>query len=110
MLRYHMAVLTKDTALKRAVRRLTTSTGATADFAAEPSALTNESPVNLYVLDVRGRDPDRGWLASCSPDARFIYIIDGDSVTDRINLLEDPRATSLFALDDRFDDSEFIAS
>jgi hypothetical protein len=109
MLRYHMAVLTRDNALKRAVRRLTTATGSTVDFAVEPTALKPD-PVHLYVLDARGQDPFPAWRKACSPDARFIFIIEGDSVAERVGLLDDPRATSLFAYDERFDDGEFIAS
>src|SRR5690606_22333715 len=110
MLRYHMAVVTRDSALRRAIKRLTTAAGATADFAPDSAQLSPSRQVDLAIFDARGEAPDRRFYSLLPRTARILLIVPGDDLVDRVPLLADPRVTSLFCHDDRFDDDEFISS
>src|ERR1051326_4995268 len=110
MLRYHMSVITRDNALKRSIKRLTTATGATADFIADPLQFSATRPINLAIFDARSDQPDRRFFAQLPKNARILYIVPGDDLVSRVRLFEDSRATSLFCHDERFDDDEFISS
>jgi len=109
MLRYHMSVVTRDQGLKRSIKRLTTATGATADFAAD-TALNPTRPINLAIYDARSEAPDRRFLSQVPKSAHIIYIVAGEDLAKRVQLFEDMRVTSLFCYDERFDDDEFISS
>ena len=109
MLRYHMSVVTRDQGLKRSIKRLTTATGATADFALD-TALNPTRPINLAIFDARTELPDRRFLSQVPKPAHIIYIVPGEDLAKRVQLFEDVRATSLFCYDERFDDDEFISS
>ncbi|HUH05882.1 MAG TPA: hypothetical protein VML75_28025, partial [Kofleriaceae bacterium] len=62
MLRYHMAVLTRDNALKREVKRVTTATGSTADFIGDASGFNPQKPADLAIFDARSGDPDKAFF------------------------------------------------
>jgi hypothetical protein len=109
MLRYHMSVVTRDQGLKRSIKRLTTATGATADFALD-TALNPTRPINLAIFDARTELPDRRFLSQVPKPAHIIYIVPGEDLAKRVLLFEDVRVTSLFCFDERFDDDEFISS
>lgn len=109
MLRYHMSVVTRDQGLKRSIKRLTTATGATADFAAD-TAINPTRPINLAIFDARTELPDRRFLSQVPKPAHIIYIVPGEDLARRVQLFEDVRVTSLFCYDERFDDDEFISS
>jgi hypothetical protein len=104
-----MTVVTRDPGLKRSIKRLTTATGATADFAGD-TALNPTRPINLAIFDARGEPPDRRFLNQVPKSAHIIYIVPGEDLAKRVQLFEDMRATSLFCFDERFDDDEFISS
>jgi hypothetical protein len=110
MLHYHMVVITRDTALKRAVKRLTTATGSTADFIGDASAIDPQRKLNLAIFDARRTSPDKLFFKKVPADARILYILDGDALVKQLSLLDDERVTSLFCHDARFDDDEFISS
>ncbi len=110
MLRYHMAVITRDPALKRSVKRLTTATGSTADFVVDAASLATDRDIHLLIYDARQHAPPPSLLANLSRDAKVVYIIQGDSLVRQLDLLADERVTSLFCHDERFDDDEFIAT
>lgn len=110
MLRYHMAVVTRDNALKREVKRVTTATGASADFIRDVSGFNPKKKVNLVIFDARKNLPDKQLLSKIPKDAHLIHILDGDSLIDRLMLFKDSRSTSLLCYDARFDDDEFISS
>jgi hypothetical protein len=110
MLRYHMAVLTTDKALRREVKRVTTATGAHADFLTDASEINPKQPLDLAIFDARAGSPDKLFFAKTPESCRIIYIIPGDSLVDRIPLLTDARVISLLCHDERFDDDEFIAT
>lgn len=111
MLRYHMVVVTPDKVLKRAVKRLTTATGASAQFFEEGSNMHAEKPIDLAIFDVRTSTPDKSFFDKIPLAGRIIYILSGQkSLTDKISLFEAPQATSLFCYNDQFDDDEFISS
>jgi anti-sigma regulatory factor (Ser/Thr protein kinase) len=110
MFRYHMVVVTADTALKRAVKRLTTATGASADFVTDANGIAPDLRVNLAIVDARGGDPPAALLKAIPPSARIVFIIQGDSLVSKLHLVGDPRVTSLFCYDAQFDDDEFISS
>ena len=57
-----MAVVTRDATLRRAVKRLTTATGSTADFVAEAAGVPTDKPVHLAILDARQQNPDKTFL------------------------------------------------
>jgi hypothetical protein len=109
MLRYHMSVVTRDPGLKRSIKRLTTATGATADFAAD-ATLNPTRPINLAIFDARNEQPDRRFLNQVPKSAHIIYIVPGEDLFLKVQLFEDVRTTSLFCYDERFDDDEFISS
>ncbi|HUS62927.1 MAG TPA: hypothetical protein VMZ28_00240 [Kofleriaceae bacterium] len=109
MLRYHMLVVTPDTGLKRSIKRLTTATGATADFVTDSTQSASRG-VDLAIFDARQEMPDRRFLGQLPRSARIIYIVRGDDLIRYVGLFEDTRATSLFCHDERFDDDEFISS
>jgi hypothetical protein len=109
MLRYHMSVVTRDQGLKRSIKRLTTATGATADFVAD-TALNATRPINLVIFDARTEMPDRRFLSQVPKSAHVICIVSGEELARRVELFEDTRVTSLFCYDERFDDDEFISS
>ena len=110
MLRYHMSVITRDPGLKRSIKRLTTATGATADFVRDSSQVNPTRPINLAIFDARTDLPDRRFFSQIPRSARVLYIVDGNDMVSRVPLFEDQRVTSLFCHDDRFDDDEFICS
>jgi hypothetical protein len=110
MLRYHMALVTQDPALKRAVKRLTTATGSNAEFVRSPSEIPAGEPLHLAICDIRATEPDELYSGQIPSSARIIHLIEGDSLVARVPLLEDTRVTSLFCHDERFDDDEFIAT
>ena len=109
MLRYHMSVVTRDPGLKRSIKRLTTATGSTADFALD-TALNPTRPINLAIYDARTELPDRRFLSQVPKPAHIIYIVPGEDLAKKVQLFEDVRVTSLFCYDERFDDDEFISS
>jgi hypothetical protein len=110
MLRYHMAVITGDNSLKRAIKRLTTATGSTAEFARDAAEFTPSKRIDLAIFDARSELPDRRFFSQVPLTCRILYIVGGDEMTQRVPLLEDPRVTSLFCHDERFHDDEFISS
>lgn len=110
MLRYHMAVVTRDNALKREVQRVTAATGSTADFVADAGALDAKKPLNLAIFDARSDLPSKSFFDRVPRESRIQYILQGDTLIERISLLREPRVTSLLCHDARFDDDEFIAS
>jgi hypothetical protein len=110
MLRYHMSVITRDAVLRRSIKRLTTATGATADFVAEGGQINPTRPINLAIFDARYELPDRRFFSQVPRAARILYIVSGEDLVHRVSLFEDQRVTSLFCHDERFDDDEFISS
>src|SRR5690606_34925494 len=110
MLRYHMALATRDSALRPATKRPTTAAGATAAFAPDSAQPSPSRQVDLAIFDARGEAPDRRFYSLLPRTARIRLIVPGDDLVDRVPLLADPRVTSLFCHDDRFDDDEFISS
>jgi len=110
MLRYHMAVVTRDNALKREVQRVTAATGSTADFVTDPGGIDTKKAVHLAIFDARTDLPPRSFFDRVPRDARIQYVLQGDALVERISLLREPRVTSLLCHDARFDDDEFIAS
>ena len=110
MLRYRMAVVTQDQALKRAVKRLTTATGSNADFVTSPQAIPPGDKLDLTICDVRGFEPDDLFAGQIPSSSAIVYLIEGDTLVSRVPLLEDDRVSSLFCHDERFDDDEFIAT
>ncbi|HWM85682.1 MAG TPA: hypothetical protein VNO33_07585 [Kofleriaceae bacterium] len=105
-----MSVITRDVALKRSIKRLTTATGATADFVAEGGQINPTRPINLAIFDARYDLPDRRFFSQIPRTARVLYIVSGEDLVHRVPLFEDQRVTSLFCHDERFDDDEFISS
>jgi len=110
MLRYKMAVITRDNRLKRAIKRVTTATGANADFIGDASGIDPNKPINLTIFDARKDNPDKLFFAKVPTAAKIVYIIPGESLVQKVTLLKDDRVTSLFCHDERFDDDEFIAT
>ncbi len=110
MLRYHMAVVTRDNALKREVKRVTTATGSTADFIGDASGLSPKRKVHLAIFDARRDLPDKTFFQKVPKDASIQYVLRGDSLVERLPLFKEDRVTSLLCHDARFDDDEFIAS
>jgi hypothetical protein len=110
MLRHHMAVITNDNRLKREVQRVTAATGSTADFAADPTGLGTEKPHDLAILDARGKEPDKAFFARVPERSSVMYLLEEETLLDRLALFKDARVTSLMCHDARFDDDEFIAS
>src|SRR5215831_8860906 len=110
MLRYHMALITRDQALRRSVKRLTTATGSTADFFPDAAPIEPAFPVDLVIYDARSEPPEGKFAERVPKTTHLIYLIEGDRLVQRMGLMQDARVTSLFCHDDRFDDDEFIAT
>ncbi len=110
MLRYHMAVITRDNALKREVKRVTTATGSTADFIGDATGISPSRKVDLAIFDARRDMPDKNFFSKVPKEAKIQYVLRGDSLLDRLPLFKEARVTSLLCHDARFDDDEFIAS
>jgi len=110
MLRHHMAVITRDSRLKREIQRLTAATGSTADFAADASGLSCDSAVDLAILDARTGDPDPRVHAATPGDSAFILLLDEQRFLDKLDVLGDDRVASLMCYSGAFDEDEFIAS
>jgi hypothetical protein len=110
MLRYNMVVITRDNALKRAVKRVTTATGAKAEYIGDASGINPTPAIDLAIFDARKDSPDKLFFGKVPETAKIIYIIAADSLVNKITLLKDPRVTSLFCHDERFDDDEFIST
>jgi hypothetical protein len=105
-----MIVVTPDNALKRAVKRLTTATGATADFVTAEHEIPGGKTIDLVIFDARDRDPSPQFFQRVPKNARILYILRGESLARRVALFESPKATSLFCYDEQFDDDEFIST
>ncbi len=110
MLKYQMAVVTQDNALKREVKRVTTATGSAAQFVREPKELVQSENIHLAIFDSRFAVPNKATLSRVSRNAKIIHILSDGSITDRLNLFQDVRTASLLCHDERFDDDEFICS
>jgi hypothetical protein len=104
-----MFVVTRDNGLKRAIKRLTTATGATADFVTDTTQAASRA-IDLAIFDARAGEPSKKFIADLPPNARVLYIIGEGTLLDRLPLLAEQRAVSLFCHDERFDDDEFISS
>ncbi len=110
MLRYHMMVVTPDKALRRSVKRLTTATGASAQFVDTEQEISPAKTIDLAIFDARSRDPSQEFANRLFPHTRILYILDERNLAQRIHLFSNPQATSLLCHGKQFDDDEFISS
>jgi len=110
LLRYHMVVITRDNPLKRAVKRVTTATGSSADFVGDPTGINPQKKTDLVIFDARDARPDSKFLSKVPKESRILYLIGAESLVDSISELKDERVVSLLCHDERFDDDEFIAT
>jgi len=110
MLRYHLTVVTSDKRLRRDIKRVTAATNSTAEFLDENAKLESVDKPDLVIFDARAKAPPSNSLAAVPPNAAISYIVEGDSLFERIGLLRDERVESILAHDERIDDDEFIAS
>ncbi|ACY12746.1 PEGA domain-containing protein [Haliangium ochraceum] len=110
MLRYRLAVVTSDKRLQREIKRVTAATNARASFASSADVLDPSEETNLVVFDARDEAPAANHLAGLPRDLALAYIVDGDSLFERVSLLGDRRVESILAREERLDDSEFIVS
>lgn len=110
MLRYHLTVVTSDKRLRRDIKRVTAATNSTAEFLDENAKLEPVDKPDLVIFDARAKAPPSNSLAAVPPKAAISYIVEGDSLFERIGLLRDERVESILAHDERLDDDEFIAS
>lgn len=110
MLRYHMLVVTPDKVLRRAIKRLTTATGSSAQFAEHESEADAGQPIDLAIFDARKRGPGEAFARKLPDTARVLYIVKPGGLFRGVHLLDTEQATSVFCHNDQFDDDEFIAS
>lgn len=110
MLRYHMAVVTSDKRLRREIKRVTAATNSTADFLDIASKLESGNKPDLVIFDARQKAPSSKLLSALPRDIAISYVVEGDGLFDRVDLLGDERVESILAHEDRLDDGEFIAS
>ena len=110
MLRYHLAVVTHDKRLRRDIKRVTAATNSTAEFLEETDKLEAVGKPDLVIFDAREKAPPSNSLSAVPRNAAISYIVEGDSLFERIALLRDERVESILAHDERLDDDEFIAS
>ncbi len=110
MLRYHMVVVTADKQVKRAIKRLTAATGASADFVQKEREIKKPEDIDLAIFDARDRDPSADFLRSIPKTGRVLYILRGDDLRRKMHLFTSEQTTSLFCYNDQFDDDEFISS
>jgi hypothetical protein len=110
VLRYHMVVVTADKDVKRAIKRLTAATGASADFAKNEGEVKDVQEIDLVIFDARDRVPSAQFLGSIPTSGRVLYILRGEDLRAKMHLFEATQTTSLFCYNDQFDDDEFISS
>lgn len=110
MLRYHMAVVTPDKGLKRAIKRVTTATASTAQFSKDLASLSTDEHINFAIVDARTKQPTKKDMSVVPEDAAIAYILEEDNLIQIVDMLADKRVSSLLCHDDAFDDDEFIAS
>ncbi len=110
MLRYHLAIVSRDNRLKREIKRVTAATGSTADFIGDASGLDPNRPANLAIYDARSGEPDKQFLSKLPRHTPIAYVLQSERLIDRLALFRDERVTSLLCHDADFDDDEFIAS
>ena len=87
MLRYHMAVVTPDNRLKREIKRVTSATNSTAQFASSPGEV-DAGRVDLVIFDARRSDPPSQFLGALSNEATISYVLPSESLEQKIGLLE----------------------
>lgn len=109
MFRYHMAVISPDTRLRRAIKRVTTATGSTAEFVSSPTELSGEK-LHLAIVDARGAKILASTVKAVPDHTQLAYILGDESLNQSVGLFEDKRVRSLLCHHDSFDDDEFIAS
>ncbi len=105
-----MVVVTADKEVKRAIKRLTAATGASADFVQKEREIKKPEDIDLAIFDARDRDPNAEFLRSIPKKARVLYILRGDDLRKKMHLFKATQTTSLFCYNDQFDDDEFISS
>lgn len=110
MLRYHMAVVTPDKRLKRAIKRVTAATASNATFVKELAEVPEDPPVDMAILDARESTPTEKQLEQLSENVSIAYILDEENLISTVDMLTDSRVSSLLCHNDTFDDDEFIAS
>jgi anti-sigma regulatory factor (Ser/Thr protein kinase) len=110
MLRHNMTVVTKDNRLKREVQRVTAATASNAEFVLDPLAIDRVRSPDLVIYDARTEAPTKEFRDKLPATCSVIYIVDEENPMVGIDLLQDPRATSVMGHGARFDDDEFIAS
>lgn len=103
-------IVTPDKALRRSVKRLTTATGASAQFVDTEQEINPVKTIDLAIFDARTRDPSQELANRLFPHTRILYILDERNLAQRIHLFGNPLATSLLCHGDQFDDDEFISS
>jgi hypothetical protein len=105
-----MLVVTPDKELRRAIKRLTTATGSSAQFAEHESEADTSVLIDLAIFDARKRGPGEMFARKLPETARVLYIVKPGSLFRSVHLFDSPQATSLFCHDEQFDSDEFIAS
>jgi hypothetical protein len=110
ILRYHLAVVTGDKRLRREIKRVTAATNSTAEFLDTLSKREAVGEPDLVIFDAREKAPPSKSLSVLPRDTAISYIVEGDTLFERIDLLRDERVESILAHEERLDDDEFIAS
>lgn len=110
MLRYNMAVVTKDNRFKREVQKVSAATGAAAEFLGDLAAYESAKPTNLFICDARNGEPPKPALGKVPDTAGLMYVVPDGALLDKLHLFKDKRTASLMCHDTGFDEDEFIAS
>src|SRR5687768_18238231 len=98
MLRFHIKVSTKDSMLRRSVRRLMAATSSSAEFVSSIAELGRDKAAHLYVADCRGEKlTAKSWTALAG-SSKVLAIVDQDAVPNNAALLRDPRFTSVMSV------------
>src|SRR5262245_23473496 len=102
MLRHKILIVSSDAAMRRALKRLMTATGAMCEFIADLSKLPAEAP-SLLCVDLRsGSAPKPKDLEKVFPEKRVICIVGSQDFGQIVECLRMQRCGSVITYDDRF--------
>jgi hypothetical protein len=108
MLRHKILIVSSDSAMRRALKRLMTATGAVTEFINDLSRLPDEAP-SLIAVDLRAASaPKVADLAKLFPEKRLICVVGTQDFGQIVDCLRLERCGSVITYDDHFEPEDFI--
>src|SRR5262245_49874274 len=108
MLRHKILIISGESNMRRALKRLMTATGALVEFVTDLGKLPQEPP-SLIVADLRSASaPKLKDLEKIFPDKRLICIVGTQDFPQMVECLRLARCGSVITYDDHFEPEDFI--